>query len=102
LENRPFALIGVNTNGFPPAKLKIEMEKEKISWRSFADPRDAKAERSITDRWNLAGTPTLYILDHNGVIRYRWLGAPRSEIIDKALTRLIKEAEIAAKGKQER
>jgi hypothetical protein len=76
------------------------MDAENLSWRSFIDVQGDKAEGffgPIADRWNLAGTPTLYILDHKGVIRYRWLGGVSSETIDEALAKLIKEAEDAGK-----
>jgi hypothetical protein len=89
-------LIGVNTNSYKADKLKQVMDKENLGWRSFADVRAEKGEdnlESIADRWNLSGTPTLYILDHKGVIRYRWLGDPGTKVIDEALARLIKDAE---------
>jgi hypothetical protein len=42
-------------------------------------------------------TPTFYILDHKGVIRQKWVGAPGEKAIDAALERLIPEAEEDAK-----
>jgi hypothetical protein len=78
------------------------MEKEKLTWRSFADVRGAgEADlRPISARWNLQGTPTLYLLDHKGLIRYRWIGSPGEKAIDKALDGLIKAAEDAKKDAQ--
>ena len=70
------------------------MGKEKLTWRSFADERGTDDSlRPIAEQWNLQGTPTLYLLDHQGVIRYRWIGSPGAQAIDKALDSLIKEAE---------
>lgn len=86
-EKRPFALIGVNTNPGEPRKLKEVMEREKLPWRSFADKGD------IVRRWNLAGTPTIYLIDHAGVIRRKWVGAPGEKALDEALEMLILEAE---------
>jgi peroxiredoxin len=86
-EKRPFALIGVNTNSKEPKKLGEVMEKEKLPWRSFADNGD------IVRRWNLAGTPTIYLIDHAGVIRCKWVGAPGKKALDEALEKLILEAE---------
>jgi hypothetical protein len=68
------------------------MVKEKLTWRSFADP-GALGRGAITTRWNLPGTPTLYILDHKGVIRHKWVGNPGGAAIDAALEKLIREAE---------
>ena len=93
LENEPFALIGVNTNGYNPKKLKEVMDKEKLNWRSFADHSEKAGERPIVTKWNLVGTPTLYVIDHKGVIRNKWLGSPGEKAIDAAIEKLIKEAE---------
>ena len=89
---RPFALVGVNTNPKEPQKLKEVMDRENIPWRSFADNGD------IARRWNLAGTPTIYLIDHAGVIRCKWVGAPGEKALDEALEKLILEAEKDAGG----
>jgi hypothetical protein len=67
------------------------MDKEKLTWRTFADP-STSGLGSIAARWNLSGTPTLYVLDHQGVIRHKWVGAPGEHAIDAALQGLIKKA----------
>ena len=69
------------------------MDQEKLNWRSFTDPRGESGMGSISTTWNLQGTPTLFVLDHKGVIRYRWLGSPGEPAIDEALEALVKEAE---------
>ena len=68
-----------------PKKLKEIMDKEKITWRSIAS-------QAVTSRWN-AGTPTYYVIDPNGVIRYKWVGSPGEKVIDTALEKLIHQAE---------
>jgi hypothetical protein len=67
------------------------MAREKLNWRSFVDRGD------IAARWKPAGTPTFYIIDPRGVIRYRWAGAPGAKAIDTALEKLIQDAERDAK-----
>ena len=52
----------------------------------------------IATQWCLSATPTMYAIDHEGVIRYKWAGAPGPKVIDAALDRLIKVAE--QNGKQ--
>ena len=37
MEDKPFALIGINTNGYKADKLREVMDKENLPWRSFAD-----------------------------------------------------------------
>ena len=63
------------------------MDKEKLNWRSFADEK-----RAISEAWNLQGTPTLFVVDHKGVIRHKWLGSPGEKAIDEAIDKLVKEA----------
>ena len=75
------------------------MDKEKLNWRSFADSGTEPGLGPICGKWNLVGTPTLFVLDHNGVIRYRWLGSPGEKKIDEAINRLI--AESKGDGKKE-
>jgi len=68
------------------------MEKEKITWRSFVDAGQAGAG-PIATKWNLSATPTFYVIDHKGVIRYKWAGGPGERVLDEALDKLIKAAQ---------
>lgn len=77
-------------------ELKDIMEKEKLPWRSFVDKGNAGAG-AISTRWNQSATPTFYMLDHKGVIRYKWTGAPGEKVMDAALDKLIKAAEAKPK-----
>jgi hypothetical protein len=63
------------------------MDKEKLTWRSFAD------DGAITSKWNQSFTPTLYLLDHKGVIRHKWVGSPGEKAIDAALEKLLNEVQ---------
>jgi hypothetical protein len=92
LNDKPFALIGVHIGGLDTKQLKAVIEKEKITWRSFVDAGNAGAG-PIATKWNLSATPTFYVIDPKGVIRYKWAGAPGEKIIDDALDKLIKAAE---------
>ena len=88
LEGKPFVLVGVNGDG---ADVKKKNEKEKITWRSFKNDRPAQGP--ITDEWNHEGWPTLYLIDHKGVIREKWLGAPGDKVLDEAIDKYVKAAE---------
>jgi hypothetical protein len=92
LAGKPFALIGVSINPYGADRLKEVMERQRLNWRSFADGG------AVTHRWNLHGTPTLYVIDAKGVIRHKWVGSPGAEAIDAALGKLIPEAERDGKG----
>ena len=86
LAGKPFALIGVNLNGYDAQELKKATEKEQLNWRSFVDPGEIKA------KWN-AGPQTFYLIDSKGVIANKWVGSPGENVIESALEELIKEAE---------
>jgi hypothetical protein len=92
LKDKPFALVGIHIGGLDAKQLKEVMDKEKIAWRSFVDPGSA-GTGPIATKWNLSATPTLYVIDHEGVIRYKWAGAPGEKVIDTALDKLLKVAE---------
>ena len=92
LEGKPFALLGVHIGGSSAKQLKELMTKEKITWRSFVDSGNAGAG-PIATQWNLSATPTFYLIDHTGVIRYKWAGAPGEHVMDAALDKLINESE---------
>jgi hypothetical protein len=95
LKDKPFTLVGVHIGGLNATQLKKVMDKEKLTWRSFVDPGNAGAG-PIATRWNLTATPSFYLIDHKGVIRYKWAGPPAAEILDAALEQTIKAA---AEGK---
>jgi hypothetical protein len=97
LKDKPFALIGIHIGGSNAKQLKEVMDKEKLTWRSFADAGTAGAG-PIATKWNLLATPTFYVIDHRGVIRYKWAGAPGEKVMDAALDKLIKAAEGNAKN----
>ena len=92
MKDKPFALIGVNINCYDPKKLKEVMDKEQLNFRSFTDKADGEGLGVISSAWNLMGTPTLFVMDHKGVIRYIRRGIPDATAIDEMLKKLIKEA----------
>ena len=88
LANKPFALIGVNSDR-DKAKLKPRLEAENITWRSFWNgPQGTSGP--ISKAWNVRSWPTIYVLDHKGVIRYKNV---RGEKMDEAVETLLAEME---------
>ncbi len=94
-------MVGVNVNRYDSKKPKAVMDKEKMTWRSFAD------DGSIIGTWNLPGTPTFHVIDHKGVIRHKWVGSPADyqlgglpdeTAIDAALEKLIRAADADRKN----
>ena len=86
LENKPFALLGVNSD--PKDRLKSVIKKEKMTWRSWWDGGNTSGP--IATKWNVSGWPTIYVLDDKGVIRFK---GPREEALDKAVDSLLAKVE---------
>jgi peroxiredoxin len=88
LENKPFALLGINSD--PRDVVKKAIKDENLTWRSWWDGGDTSGP--IATKWNVSGWPTIYILDAKGVIRYK---NARGEAMDKAVDALLEEMEAA-------
>jgi hypothetical protein len=92
LEDKPFALLGINSDT-DKVELKKAMEKEQITWRSWWNGPEGTGG-PISTKWNIHGWPTIYVLDHKGVIRFKNV---RGEGMDKAVDQLLKEMETDSK-----
>jgi len=80
MAGKPFTLIGVNADT-DMAKVRAAVEKEKITWPSF---RDGDASGPIATAWKVHSWPSVYVLDRNGVIRYRNVqGQALTDAVDK-------------------
>ncbi len=87
LVKRPFALLGVNSDR-DREELKKAMAKEQISWRSFWN--GGSTEGPISQAWRVQSWPTIFVLDGQGVIRYRDV---RATALERAVDELLKEVE---------
>jgi len=67
------------------------MDKERLPWRSFAD-HGPTSRGAIARAWNLTATPTLYLIDHRGVIRHKWVGVAPPAVVDAAIRTCIAAA----------
>jgi hypothetical protein len=68
MKDRPFALIGVNSDDLPRAKKAVA--ENKLNWRSFQNEPEG-AEGAISKDWLVRGWPTIVVLDSEMRIRYR-------------------------------
>jgi len=90
MESKPFVLLGVNSDQSKD-ELKKVIEDEKMTWRSWFDGPGTQGP--IAKKWNVSGWPTLYVVDHKGVIRHKWLGNPGEKVLDESIEKLVKAAE---------
>jgi hypothetical protein len=91
LQSKPFVLIGVNSDQ-DPEKLKENLELFQMTWRSFQNQQKSGA---ISAEWHVEGWPTLYLIDHKGIIRKKWLGSPKNDVLDKEVDKLVEAAALA-------
>lgn len=93
LSGKPFALIGINSDGSSEEELekirKIVKEKD-LNWRSF---QDKGGQTPISDTWKIAGWPTVFILDAEGKIRLKGEG-DFDKVIEECLAEMGHDVEI--------
>jgi len=65
---RPFVILGINTNCRRDT-LKEAVARGEITWRCWWEENLAGGPGPITTSWNIRGFPTFILIDHRGVIR---------------------------------
>ncbi|MBM3987943.1 MAG: TlpA family protein disulfide reductase [Planctomycetes bacterium] len=88
LKDKPFALIGINSDGDAAAVRKL-LAEQGITWRNAVD---VSTEGPWARAWNVSGWPTIYVLDSKGVIRFRDV---RDAELEAAVNELLAELEAA-------
>jgi len=89
LKDKPFVLVGVNEDA-DEEQLRSVLKKTPVTWRSFKAQRPGKP--GITEEWKLLGIPTLYLIDHKGIIRKSWVGGPPPEELNRFVDELVATA----------
>ncbi len=91
LKDRKFALLGVNSDN---EKVLADLVRDKVvTWRTWADGEGGP----ITTSWQISGIPNIFLLDHNGIVRRYYQGAPLEADLAATIENLLKEAEAAKK-----
>lgn len=89
LKDKPFVILGVNSD-VDRENVKGRIKEENITWRSWYDGGGTSGP--IASTWNVSGWPTLYVIDAEGVIRFKSLGFNQKGI-DGTIDALLKDAE---------
>ncbi len=86
LADKPFVLLGVNSDN-KLDRVKNVVRDENLSWRHFWNgPQGTRGPISKT--WNIEGWPTVYLIDAEGIIRYKNV---LGEDIDRGIETLMAE-----------
>lgn len=85
LADEPFALLGFDVDANPKT-LSEAMRAEGITWRSWCE----NGNGPIAGLWVSEGIPLLYLIDHEGVIRARYVFFPGKNVLDNAIDMLLK------------
>jgi hypothetical protein len=94
-KGRPFALIGVNSDS-SLSLYRLKQKEHAVTWRSFRDKASADSG-AISDAWRIRSWPSVFFLDHTGVIRHRDVtDTQRMESLLEALV-VAAERQLAAK-----
>jgi hypothetical protein len=88
LENRPVALLGINSDS-DREQLKKTLVEQEISWRSWWD--HGSISGPIQTTWQVTLRPAIYVLDATGVIRFKDV---KGQELDKAVDGLLAELEV--------
>jgi S1-C subfamily serine protease/peroxiredoxin len=83
-KGRPFVILGVN--GDTRERLRTVTDLRQVTWRSWSDGHGG----GIAAKWNIHALPTIYLIDHQGKIRFKALKANE---LETAVEQLLKETE---------
>jgi peroxiredoxin len=92
-KDKPFAILGVNTDSDKDEYARKASE-QKVTWRSAWT---GSTDNPISRQFKVRGYPSVYLLDGDGKIREKWLGAPQPKALEKAIDELLAELEKSAK-----
>ena len=84
LENKPFTLLGINSDP-DRSVLNKRFKEEKITWPNICEGSGG----AISNQFNVRMYPTVFVLDHEGIIRHRNL---HDAELERAVNELIKKA----------
>ncbi len=84
LEGQPFVLISVSADAKKETVTDF-LEKKPMPWVHWWNGR----EGGVLSEWNIRFFPTMYVIDAQGIIRYKNI---RGEALEQAVEKLVKEA----------
>jgi thiol-disulfide isomerase/thioredoxin len=93
LKDKPFVLVSVSVDDKKETLTEF-LDKEPMPWVHWW--QDGQ-QNPVMKKFRVRAFPTMYLLDHSGVIKHKWVGNPGNDKLDKAVDEAV-EAAIKAKG----
>jgi thiol-disulfide isomerase/thioredoxin len=93
LKDKPFMLVSFSADDKKETLEKF-LEKEPMPWTHWWDNG---TESAVLKAFRVRAFPTLYLMDHSGIIRHKWVGAPNDAELEEAIEALVKAA-VKARG----
>jgi hypothetical protein len=69
--------------------VKSARVSENLTWRSFWN--GGSTGGPISRAWGVRGWPSLWVIDHKGIVRKKFEGAPDGAVLDQAIEQLLNE-----------
>lgn len=90
LQDQPFLHVGIQSCSGTPAAAKERLRARGANWPVLADrATDGGSFGPIGTRWHLSGWPTVFLIDHEGVIRSNWA---TESVLEEMLPELLERA----------
>jgi hypothetical protein len=91
LEKEPFALIGIDTDQDLEV-FNAQRQKSGVTWRNVWEGPVRPGLGPLCRAWRVVKFPTVYVLDHRGVVRFVDL---RGDDLDRSVDALLAELKAA-------
>lgn len=87
----PFAHIGIHSDGIPDKEVRETVKKLGVTWPVVIDaPKKGATMGPVASLWQVNGWPTVYVIDHHGVIRSNWA---REKAMRELVPALLKDVQ---------
>jgi thiol-disulfide isomerase/thioredoxin len=87
LRGKPFVLVGVSADDDRETLTKF-MQTNEMPWTHWHNG----PEGGLLSELNITAFPTIFLIDHNGVIRAKWVGSPGPAVIARTVEALVNKA----------
>jgi WD40 repeat protein/S1-C subfamily serine protease len=84
LEGKPFAILGVNCDS--QDTLRQILADKRVTWRCWSDGKGGP----IAQTWELEGYPMMFVIDHQGVIRHKFVGQTSPGQLQSVVSELMR------------